>query len=59
MMGKFENEILYGISINGKKPHGWDKEYPNIPPILNLEQLYKSVEIIKKEVTYQSVAKIR
>lgn len=58
-MGKFENEILYGVSINGKKPHTWDKVYPNVPSTLNLEQLYKSVEIIKKEVTYQLVAKIR
>lgn len=57
-MEKFENEVLYGISINGKKPHRWDPEYPSISPILNLEQLYKSVEVIKKEVTYQSVAKI-
>ncbi len=58
-MGKFENEILYGISINGRKPHRWDQEYPNIAQILNLEQLYKSVEIIKKEVTYQPVEKMR
>lgn len=58
-MEKFENEILYGVSINGKKPHAWDKVYPNVPSTLNLEQLYKSVEIIKKEVTYQLVAKIR
>lgn len=59
MIGKFENEVLYGISINGRMPHRWDQEYPNIPPMLNLEQLYKSVEIIKKEITYHLAEKIR
>ena len=51
---------MYGVSINGKKPRMWDEEYPDIlNQNLNFEQLYKSVEIIRKNVTYQSVEKIR
>lgn len=59
-MERIENEVFYGISINGKKPNEWGNEYPNIPDSLNLEVLqYKRVEIIKKDVTYQSVEKVK
>lgn len=59
-MKNIKDEVLYGVSINGKKPSMWDEEYPDIlNQNLNFEQLYKSVEIIRKNVTYQSVEKIR
>lgn len=57
---KNENEVLYGISIDGRKPCMWSEEYPDLRKLnLNFDLLYKSVEIIKKSVTYQSVTKIR
>ena len=60
VMENIKDEVLYGVSINGKKPRMWDEEYPDIlNQNLNFEQLYKSVEIIRKNVTYQSVEKIR
>ena len=59
-MENIKDEVLYGVSINGKKPRMWDEEYPDIlNQNLNFEQLQKSVEIIRKNVTYQSGEKIR
>lgn len=57
---KIENEVMYGISIDGRKPSTWSEEYPDLTKLnLNFDLLYKSVEIIKKSVTYQPVTKIR
>ena len=33
-MENIKDEVLYGVSINGKKPRMWDEEYPDI---LNLK----------------------
>lgn len=57
---KIVNEVMYGISIDGRKPSAWSEEYPDLTKLnLKFDLLYKSVEIIKKSVTYQPVTKIR
>ena len=59
IMGKFEDETFYGISVNGREPCTWDKEIPDLEKTnLKFELLYKSCEIIKKNVTYESVKKL-
>lgn len=61
-MDSIKNEVLYGVSVDGLKPCSWDKEYPDESEIfryLNLERLYKSVEIVEKNVSYQVVKKVR
>lgn len=58
-MEKFENETLYGISVDGRKPCAWDKEIPDLEKTnLKFDLLYKSCEVIKKNVTYESVKKL-
>lgn len=58
-MTKFEDEVLYGISIDGNRPGVWSKEYPSAHEIeFNSAPQYKSIEIIEMDVTYETVAKI-
>jgi hypothetical protein len=59
MVEKFKDEVLYGISINGKKPCIWDKEIPDMEKTnLKFELLYDSCEIIEKDIIYKSVKKL-
>lgn len=59
-MKKFDDEIFYGISLNGKKPHDWSKDLPEVERTnIDLELLYDSCEIVKMNVTYESVEKLR
>jgi len=59
-MNKFEDEVLYGISINGMKPSTWSKEYPSKNEMnFNSAPQFESIEIIEKDVTYENVAKIK
>jgi len=58
-MGKFENETFYGISVDGRKPSTWDIEIPDLEKTnIKFDLLYKSCEVIKKNVTYESVKKL-
>lgn len=59
-MNKFEDEVLYGISIDGNKPGLWSEKYPSEQEIeFNLAPRFKTIEIVEKAVTYETVAKIR
>lgn len=59
-MDKFEKETLYGISINGNNPGMWNRNYPSEREIkFNSAPQYESIEIVKKVVTYEKVAKIK
>lgn len=62
IMGKFENETLYGISINGKKPSIWEEERPNVEKSnldLNLlKPFYGTYEVVKMSITYEVDEKI-
>lgn len=58
-MGNFENETLYGISVDGRRPSAWNKEIPDLEKTnLKFDLLYKSCEVIKKNVTYESLKKL-
>jgi hypothetical protein len=60
MMKKFKDEILYGISLDGRKPSMWDEDLPEVEKTnTDLRLLYDSCEIIKKNVTYELVEKLR
>ena len=54
---KMQNEVLYGISVNGKKPHEWNNERPDIKQsnldLDMLKHIYKSYEVIKMKITYE------
>jgi len=59
-MARFEDEVLYGISIDGNQPGVWDENYPSQKEIdFYSAPQYKSIEVIEKDVTYENVAKIR